>query len=93
MTEQPENVIVLAELRSGREEAALREQLEAGTIDGDARLVLMLVRECHDLDDIVSVLRTLSYNGVRLGELETDPMVLAGWAKKFRGPRGCGSEQ
>jgi len=64
---------------------ATQAEAEAATISEDERLVLMLARECHDLDDIVSVLRTLSHNAVRLGDIKTDPMVLADWAKKFRG--------
>lgn len=66
-------------------QAQPQAQAEAATISEDERLVLMLARECHDLDDIVSVLRTLSHNAVRLGDIKTDPMVLADWAKKFRG--------
>lgn len=71
-----------------RRDGALVEaqpQTEAVMTSEDERLVLILAGECHDLDDILSVLRTLSQNAVRLGALKTDPIVLAGFAKKLRG--------
>lgn len=48
------------------------------------RLVLILLRECDDLDSFMAVFRTLSQNGVRFSDLPGEPMVLARWAKQFR---------
>ncbi len=48
------------------------------------RLVLILLRECDDLDSFMAVSRTLSRKGVRFSDLPAEPMVLAKWAKQFR---------
>jgi len=91
MNGKPSNVVSLAGYRAGEH----GDPSEHGphTIAEAERLVWILARDCHDLDDLVSVLHTLSYNGIRLGDLPADPMVLAGWAKQFRNmARDDGSE-
>jgi len=85
MNGKPSNVVSLAGYRSKQQDPHMIAEAE--------RLVWILARDCHDLDDLVSVLHTLSYNGIRLGDLPADPMVLAGWAKQFRNmARDDGSE-
>ena len=82
MIEKPSNVVNLAGYRSG--EHGEPSEHDPQTSAQAERLVWILARDCHDLDDLVAVLHTLSYNGVRLGDLPADPMVLAGWARKVR---------
>lgn len=82
MTEKPSNIVSLAGYRSG-EHGEPSEHAPQTSAQAE-RLVWVLVRDCHDLDDLVAVLHTLSHNGVRLGDLPADPMVLAGWARRAR---------
>lgn len=89
------NIIFLADYRTdtgarprGRPQAGSakpggREPGPDSAIEAE-RLVLILLRECDDLDSFMAVFRTLSGKGVRFSDLPAEPMVLAKWAKQFR---------
>lgn len=89
------NIIFLADYRTetgarptgspqaGSAEPGGREPGPDSVIEAE-RLVLILLRECDDLDSFMAVFRTLSRKGVRFSDLPAEPMVLAKWAKQFR---------
>ena len=94
------NVIRLADYRAdkGAQETETanigQERLWADTIIEAERLVLLLLRECDDLDNFLDVLHTLSRHGVQFADLPAEPMVLVKWAKQFRSmEEGAGSDQ